>query len=358
MDFETIIKCKQATLKQNLMKELSKLGYKPVNKNGFLYAKGTIPAMLVAHMDTIHREPVQDICYSKDKNIIMSPQGIGGDDRCGIYAILEIIKEHKCHVLFTEDEEKGCIGARKFTKSGIKPKINYIIEIDRAGDNDAVYYDCDNKEFETFITNFGFKTSMGSFTDISDIAPYLKVAAVNLSSGYYNAHTQHEYIVMSELKHNIARIKSILKETSVKYKYVERIYESFNKYIGDKYYRYGDYGNQPYKRDDCSLWDVQGQWNNMQKQEFNSEVDVMDEEVFLDSCGIIEANSVFERGGFVLFNGEIYEGDDYYIGEDDFIYTEDESGIAFAVDNAIAINESGIKMFFNEQNEIYELFTC
>ena len=52
-------------------------------KNGsYILVKGDAPIMLLAHMDTVHKTPVKDICTSKDGNIIMSPQGIGGDDRC------------------------------------------------------------------------------------------------------------------------------------------------------------------------------------------------------------------------------------------------------------------------------------
>ena len=48
--------------------------------------------------------------------VAMSPQGIGGDDRCGVWMILQILRTANCHVLFCEDEEVGCVGAKKFTK--------------------------------------------------------------------------------------------------------------------------------------------------------------------------------------------------------------------------------------------------
>ena len=41
------------------------------------------------------------------------------------------------------------------------------------------------------------------------IAPELKTAAVNLSSGYYNAHTQHEFINCSELEKVIEKVVEI-----------------------------------------------------------------------------------------------------------------------------------------------------
>ena len=127
MNFETILKANQKKLKKILISKLKKLNYTPVVKNGFIYAKGSLPVMLVAHMDTVHKNPPEIICYSEDKRYIMSPYGIGGDDRCGIYMILEIVKQNKCHILFTEDEEIGGLGAEAFVKSNIQPKVNYII---------------------------------------------------------------------------------------------------------------------------------------------------------------------------------------------------------------------------------------
>ena len=178
-ELEEILRMKQMTLKSHLEAKLEAAGYEPKSEDGFLYAKGTFPVLLVAHMDTVHEECVQKIKYTGA--IMSSPQGIGGDDRCGIYAILQIIKEYHCSVLFTEDEEKGCIGAEKFAVSDyiVNNDINYIIEIDRRGTNDCVFYSCDNPDFEEFIESTGyFKTAWGSVSDISTIAPALGVAAV------------------------------------------------------------------------------------------------------------------------------------------------------------------------------------
>lgn len=192
-------------------------------KDNFILVKGDAPIMLVAHLDTVHAEPVKEICASADGNILMSPQGIGGDDRCGVYALNKIYAqaEIKPYLLFTCDEEIGGVGADQFTyeyELGVLPKelneLKCLIEIDRRGKNDAVYYNCDNAEFEKYISSKGFETASGSFSDISIIAPTLGVAAVNLSSGYYNAHTQHEYINLRELEDVINKVAEIVDDTS------------------------------------------------------------------------------------------------------------------------------------------------
>lgn len=211
-------------------------GRTSICKKGYILVRGEAPVMLLAHLDTVHKEPVRQICKTQNGNILMSPQGIGGDDRCGVYALTAAYAQSaiKPWLLFTCDEETGGIGAEKFCdahKSGKMPKelagLKLLIEIDRKGETDAVYYDCDNPEFEEYITSKGFETDWGSFSDISYVAPELGVAAVNLSSGYYNAHTLHEYIDRKQLNAVVRRVIEIVadavKPSFPKYEYVERL---------------------------------------------------------------------------------------------------------------------------------------
>lgn len=202
--------------------ELKSRGCPVTDKPGYLYAEGTIPVLLAAHMDTVHRQPVEQICYSADGAVAMSPQGIGGDDRCGVWMILQILRTAKCHVLFCEDEEVGCVGAKKFTRGSLRPQVNYIVELDRRGSNDAVFYRCDNPEFEDFITSFGFETAGGSRSDISYIAPYLETAAVNISCGYYCEHQRHEYIRLEEMELNAARVAQMVTQQTEHFEYREQ----------------------------------------------------------------------------------------------------------------------------------------
>ena len=245
MKLEKIVRMTQPQLKTYAENTLKSLKYKVTNMDGFLYAEGTIPIMLVAHMDTVHKTPVQQIFYSKDGKKIMSPQGIGGDDRCGIYMILRLVSELNCHVLFCEDEETGGVGARKFVNSKIKPELNYLIELDRKGTNDAVFYDCDNKDFVKFVESFGFKEQYGSFSDISFVAEPMGAAAVNLSSGYYNPHSTSEVIDTAVLEKVIEQVRKMVLSEAKKFPYVKtkRYYTATNRtttygggYYEDDYY--------------------------------------------------------------------------------------------------------------------------
>ena len=225
-ELKDIIRMDQATLKNYLDLHLQDLGYSTFNKMGFLYAEGNIPVLLVAHLDTVHNEKAEIICFSEDMRYVMSPQGIGGDDRCGVYMIMQLIRDFKCHVLFCEDEEVGGRGANKFTASKIKPEVNYIIEMDRRGSNDAVFYGCDNPEFTDFVLGFGFEENHGSFSDISVVAPYLKTAAVNISAGYFNEHRLFEYIDMLAVENNIRRIGEMIMADSEHFEYIKRSHDS------------------------------------------------------------------------------------------------------------------------------------
>lgn len=241
---ETLIRKTQDSLFEYLSTLFSKTAEHA--KGEYIFVPGEAPVLLVAHLDTVHTEPVKTICYSKNGNILMSPQGIGGDDRCGVYALLKIHSQakHKPSLLFTCDEEIGGNGAAAFADdyeadvldhSKELKNIKMIIEIDRKGSKDAVYYSCINKDFEKYINSKGFKTAQGSFSDISFIAPALGIAAVNISSGYHDAHTRYEHINLKELYRNITIITKIvedsIKDSVPSFEYIEAPNMGFDRHI-------------------------------------------------------------------------------------------------------------------------------
>ena len=220
-NLEDFLRPTQKQLFKRLCKKFK--GKTLISKGNFILVRGTTPVMLVAHLDTVHEQPVKDICVSADRNILMSPQGVGGDDRCGCFALVKVYRLYKIKpwLLFCCDEEIGGLGAKKFCLAHQQHQLprelddlKFIIELDRKGKNDAVFYQCANTDFETYITSKGFKTAQGSFSDISVIAPELRVAAVNLSCGYYAAHTLHEYINRSQLNAVINTVVDIVADSS------------------------------------------------------------------------------------------------------------------------------------------------
>lgn len=234
-EFEQLCKMTKQQLKAHLV---TTLGME--NGDGYAFKQGTFPVLLTAHMDTVHRQQCKKIKYTRGKfgeTIVSSPVGIGGDDRCGIYMAIKIAKQIDCSILFCEDEEVGSIGAGKFVKTelceSLKGKFRYIIELDRMNANDAVFYDDDNEEFHQFITKEYWKENYGSWSDICTLSPALGISSVNLSCGYYKAHTTGEYVVLEEMEKSIEEIVKLLQRTDTEktFEFVEAI---------SKYY-YGTY---------------------------------------------------------------------------------------------------------------------
>lgn len=209
----------------------------------YVYAVGSAPVALLAHCDTVFKTTTEEIFYDREKNVIWSPDGGIGDDRIGVYGIIRLINSLKDNqlpsIIFTNGEEKGGLGAVKFVGDFAKPKspLKYLIELDRQGYNDCVFYDCDNPKFEKYIEGFGFKTDWGSFTDISTIAPAWHIAAVNLSIGYLEEHSYSERLYVDAFFRTINIVKKmILASYSIKkFKYIPRA-KTFNYFSTTPYF--------------------------------------------------------------------------------------------------------------------------
>lgn len=256
--FEDILKMTQPGLKQYMKKFLGSKKYHTIDRDGFLYAKGTVPVLLVAHLDRHPNQAERVKTIDKAFKIVgkdvevsevwSSPEGICGDDRCGVWTIMNIVSELNCSVLLCEDEEKGSVGANKFCKTEyIKHlDVNYMIQIDRRGSYDLVFYTNDNREFVKWLEdNSDFKEASGSFTDICKLMPESGIAGVNVSSGYHGEHGRDEYIVMDELNHTIETVKQLINTPVDKpFEYVKKKYEysSCGNYSYGYYSGYDNYG--------------------------------------------------------------------------------------------------------------------
>jgi len=229
---EQITRYEVLPLMEFLGGELSKY-YKTVEisrdaKHGFLFAPGTIPVAVVAHLDTVHRVPVQKVKVSKALHM-SSSEGIGGDDRCGVFIILSLLmKGLRPTVIFTTGEEIGGLGARAFTSVyATLDNVNWMIEFDRAGYDEVVNYSDQNPDLIDEIVKFGFQKARGSFTDISILAPHFKRSAVNVSSAYYNPHQTKEYIDLYQLDTIIKKAERILTSSLVKKEFIYKEAKSY-----------------------------------------------------------------------------------------------------------------------------------
>lgn len=216
--FKSLVKLKQKDLMKVVGRYLNKKYKNVIRNEKYIYVEGDIPIALVAHMDTVFDEPPKNIYYDEKQGVIWSSEGLGADDRAGVFAILKIIQSGlKPTVILTTDEEVGCLGADEFVKDYPTPPedLKYIIQLDRRGTNDCVFYDCDNAEFVKYVESFGFIESYGSFSDISEICPAWGVAGTNLSIGYLDEHSYVETLHVRPMLSTIEKVKIMLKEEDI-----------------------------------------------------------------------------------------------------------------------------------------------
>jgi len=213
-----------------LCSELRDLGYelhlgKDEKQNiMYIYAvKGDrLPVLLVAHTDTVNKQPPRDVYYDEIDHSLSSWDGIGADDRAGVFAIMELIKKYKCDVLFASFEEQGLLGAKCFIQDYKEnPGYYMLIELDTPGDSCAKFYDNRSLDFQAYILSFGFKVSSGKKTDITAIAPQWKVNAVNLSAGFVNQHKRSEQLMIGYLDTVIRKVQAILSRPIPFFKYID-----------------------------------------------------------------------------------------------------------------------------------------
>ena len=212
--------------------------YKKVTiTNDFIIAEGNIPIALAAHMDTVFESEIAslktkygELLYDTDKNI-MHCVGFGGfDDKAGIFAILQIIQSGlRPHIILSTDEERGCVGASVLAKMDCPFKdLRYIVQLDRRGSKDCVFYDYDTevgKDFVEYIESFGFAEAYGTFTDITEYCPSWGIAGVNLSVGYYNEHTNCEVLYVDILMATIKKVTAMLRKSEIPFfAYIESPY--------------------------------------------------------------------------------------------------------------------------------------
>ena len=228
--FKQLVGLNQNQLFRVMKKYLQKRYSKVIIDQKYAIAVGDIPVALVAHLDTVFPVPVKSLYYDSSIRCYWSEQGLGADDRAGVFAVIQIIESGlRPSVIFTLDEEIGGLGAQALAKISCPiPNLKFLIQLDRRGKDDCVFYDVDNPEFTKYIESFGFKTAIGSFSDISYLCPAWRVCGVNLSVGYRNEHTVSETLNVVHLRQTIKKVKNILnQETFPDFEYIEQDYSGW-----------------------------------------------------------------------------------------------------------------------------------
>ena len=184
---------------------------------------------------------VQDILVT-DHYILLSPEHkdsidcLGADDRCGVKTILDVLESGlRPHILFTTDEEIGCVGSRKAVEENALEelkKASMLIQIDR-GVHEGSWHEMVTYSFDPSSHPKIFKElektytmASGSFTDVAVLGEHLNKPIVNVSASYMNEHHTDEFINLDAYDYNtkglIKFIKWAIKQDTSDWKYVAK----------------------------------------------------------------------------------------------------------------------------------------
>ena len=214
-----------------------------VDEFGNIYAtKGVVKKdeffpCVVSHTDTVHKLDTINVreemlenskgelskCL-KAYNDFDNPTGIGGDDKCGVFACLELLdKFDVIKAAFFVSEEVGCIGS-KHADDKFFENVGYVIEFDAPGDYwvteycfGVKLYDRESDFFKTankvLTENMLSKPSFGvhPYTDVYALKKKYDFACINFSIGYHNYHTKDEYVCIEEVEAGIKTGEELIK---------------------------------------------------------------------------------------------------------------------------------------------------
>ena len=227
------------------------------DKPGNLYiTKGkseTYPC-IVAHMDQVQEKHSKDFIAYEAEDIIIgfSPkrreqQGLGADDKCGIWIGLKCLQKFEAMKLaFFVGEEIGCKGSGQ-AEMEFFSDCRFVIEPDRKGAEDLItqigWTPLCSDDFlkDIGFKKFGYKETDGMMTDIEALKDNgLAISCINLSCGYYKPHTDQEFVYKPALSNCLAFVEHIIKTCTKVYPHVDMTaqYERQNYYydVFDDYY--------------------------------------------------------------------------------------------------------------------------
>lgn len=198
---------------------------------------------IVAHLDTVHKiedggiQPIQIGDFITGINPeTMKQTGIGGDDKCGIYAALVCLTELPvCKAAFFIDEEIGCIGSQNAHIPFFR-NCRFALQADRRGNSDFVTDingPLSSKKFKKdvgkIIKSYGFSFCDGLMTDVEALRNNgVGISVANISAGYYRPHCKDEYISVTDLNRTIQMMLDICRNMVGIYKFTPDLFDILN----------------------------------------------------------------------------------------------------------------------------------
>lgn len=162
------------------------------------------------------------------------PTGIGGDDKCGVFACLTLLEELPyLKAAFFVSEETGCHGSRKADKSFFHD-VGYAIQFDAPENwmitekcfgqvlfdrNTDFFKSCDEVLCEGMNSDY-MRYMVHPYTDVYALRSQFDFSCINFSIGYYDYHTKDEYVVVEDVFNGIKMGKKMIEKLGNKLHYV------------------------------------------------------------------------------------------------------------------------------------------
>ena len=203
---------------------------------------------VVAHLDQVQDLHSRDFVAIETRDIIFgySPknrrqEGLGADDKNGIWIALKCLERHETlKVAFFVSEEIGCIGSSKANMDFFE-NCRLVIQPDRKGYKDLITNIgrtelCSTEFLEASkFQNYGYSEAIGMMTDVLVLKERgLNVSCINLSCGYYEAHTDNEFTVKKDLLKCLRFVEHMIADCTETY-----AHKSMDKY--DLCFKYRSY---------------------------------------------------------------------------------------------------------------------
>lgn len=201
---------------------------------------------VVAHLDQIQKTHSLDFKAVETNEIIFGyssknrrQEGLGADDKNGIWVALKCLKKYDVlKVALFVGEEVGCVGSGQCVMHFFDD-CRFVLQCDRKHGKDLIinasWSELCSEEFLKDIDyeKFGYKTENGMLTDVATLKDEgLAVSCLNLSCGYYEPHTDHEFTIKAELWNCLALVEHIIENCTNTYPHKDDGYGLYGKYYG------------------------------------------------------------------------------------------------------------------------------
>ena len=197
---------------------------------------------VVAHTDTVHNIDTinirEEVLLNEQNELKPSlkayndngnPTGIGGDNKCGVFACLQLLKELPfLKAAFFVSEETGCHGSKNADRNFFS-NVGYAIQFDAPGNSMVTEYcmgthlfDRDGEFFkkcdEVLTESFNNRNKYQShpYTDVYALKNLFDFSCVNFAIGYYDYHSSQEYVVIEDVFNGIETGKKMIERLGYK----------------------------------------------------------------------------------------------------------------------------------------------